>query len=168
MAAGTMAGPSSHCRQSADKLVGRDAIVAYDPTNTFGKILRGELPRELLCEDEHAIAIMDAMPQSQGHCLIITREPAATIFEISPDGLAACIRMTQRVAIAVRRAFEAPGLLIAQTNGSAAGQSVPHLHIHVIPRQSGEVLRAHAAVPADRVQLHADARRIRQYLDLNP
>jgi histidine triad (HIT) family protein len=138
--------------------------MAYDPTNVFGRILRGELPRELLCEDSHAIAIMDAMPQSEGHALIITREPAATIFDISPEGLSACIRMAQRVAVAVRQAFEAAGLLIVQTNGSAAGQTVPHLHIHVIPRRPGEGMQAHAAQPVDPARLRASAERIRQHL----
>ena len=138
--------------------------MSYDPNNVFARILRDELPSERLCEDAHAIAIMDAMPQSDGHALVITREPAVTVFEISAEGLAACARMAQRVAIAVQRAFDLPGVMIVQVNGTAAGQTVPHLHVHVIPRRHGEQLRMHAAVKADPAQLRLAAERIRQHL----
>jgi histidine triad (HIT) family protein len=138
--------------------------MSYDPQNVFARILRHELPCEQIFEDVHTLAFMDVMPQSDGHALVITREPAETLLELSPQGAAACIRTTQRIAAAVKRAFEVPGIMILQTNGAAAGQSVPHVHFHVIPRRSGEPLRLHATVQADPAQLRANAQRIRRCL----
>jgi histidine triad (HIT) family protein len=138
--------------------------MAYDPLNVFARILRGELPSVRLFEDAHTLAFMDLMPQSAGHSLVIPREPAENLFDLSPEGAAACIRTTQKVAAAVKRAFEAPGILITQVNGSAAGQTVPHVHFHIIPRRPGEQLLLHAAVRADQEQLRDHAERIRRWL----
>src|SRR5271165_6601339 len=136
----------------------------YDPQNVFARILRGELPCIRLFEDERTLSFMDLMPQSEGHSLVITREPAETLFDLSPEGAAACIRTTQRVAAAVRRALDAPGILITQVNGAAAGQTVPHVHFHIIPRRPGEQLLRHAAVRADPKVLEDHAERIRRWL----
>jgi histidine triad (HIT) family protein len=138
--------------------------MSYDPQNVFARILRNELPSERVYEDAQTLALMDLMPQSEGHVLVISREPAETIFELSPEAAAACIRTTQRVAAAVRRAFEVPGIMIMQINGSAAGQTVPHVHFHIIPRRPGEPLRMHAAVKADPAQLRVHAELIRRCL----
>jgi histidine triad (HIT) family protein len=138
--------------------------MGYDPQNVFARILRNELPSERVFEDAQTLAFMDLMPQSEGHVLVISREPAETIFELSPEGAAACIRTTQRVAAAVKRAFNVPGIMIAQINGSAAGQTVPHLHFHIIPRRHGEPLRMHGSVKADPAQLRAHAELIRRCL----
>jgi len=138
--------------------------MSYDPQNVFARILRNELPSARVYEDAHTIAIMDLMPQSAGHTLIITREAAVTLLDVTPEGAAHCIRTTQRVAAAVKRAFEAPGILIVQTNGAAAGQSVPHVHFHVIPRRPGEALQMHAAKAADPGRLEQHAERIRRCL----
>jgi histidine triad (HIT) family protein len=138
--------------------------MAYDPQNVFARILRGELPSVRLFEDERTLAFMDVMPQSEGHALVITREPAETLFELSPEGAAACMRTTQHVAAAVKRAFDAPGILISQVNGSVAGQTVPHVHFHIIPRRPGEQLLMHAAVKADPEVLRQQAERIRRWL----
>ncbi len=138
--------------------------MSYDPLNVFARILRHELPCERIYEDEHTLAFMDLMPQSDGHALVISREAAETLLELSADGAAACIRATQRVAAAVQSAFAVPGILIVQANGAAAGQTVPHVHFHVIPRRAGEQLRPHAAVKADPAQLRANAQRIRHCL----
>lgn len=142
--------------------------MTYDPLNVFARILRGELPSERLFEDAHTLAFMDLMPQAEGHALVIPREPAATLFELSPDGVAACMRTTQLVAAAVKRAFDAPGIMIMQVNGAAAGQTVPHVHFHIIPRRPGEQLRMHAAVRADPAQLREQAERIRRALVRGP
>jgi histidine triad (HIT) family protein len=138
--------------------------MAYDPQNVFARILRGELPSVRLFEDERTLAFMDLMPQSEGHALVITREPAETLFELSPEGAAACMRTTQHVAAAVKRAFDAPGILISQVNGAVAGQTVPHVHFHIIPRRPGEQLLMHAAVKADSEVLRQQAERIRRWL----
>lgn len=136
----------------------------YDPQNIFARILRGELPCIRLFEDECTLAFMDLMPQTEGHALVITREPAETLLDLSPDGAAACIRTTQRVAAAVKRAFDVPGILVTQVNGAAAGQTVPHVHFHIIPRRAGEQLLMHAAVKGDPEQLRQQAERIRRWL----
>jgi len=135
--------------------------MAYDQQNVFARILRGELPCERVYEDEQTLAFMDLMPQSEGHTLVITREPAETLFDLSPEGAAACIRATQRVAGAVKRAFDLAGVLIVQVNGAVAGQTVPHVHFHIIPRRAGDRLLMHAAVKADLAQLRVNAERIR-------
>jgi len=138
--------------------------MGYDPQNVFARILRNELPSERVYEDAHTVAFMDLMPQSEGHVLVISREAAETIFDLSPEAAAACIRTTQRVAAAVRRAFDVPGIMIAQMNGSAAGQTVPHVHFHIIPRRFGEPLRMHATTKVDPAQLRTHAELIRRCL----
>ena len=106
--------------------------MAYDPTNIFARILRGEIPCHKVYEDDHTLAFMDIMPQSEGHTLVLPKAAAENIFELPADALAATIRTTQRVAIAVNRAFKPDGLMVSQLNGPAAGQSVDHLHVHLL------------------------------------
>src|SRR5450631_3456722 len=136
--------------------------MAYDQQNVFARILRGELPCERVYEDEHTLAFMDLMPQSDGHVLVITREPAETLFELSAEGAAACMRTTHRLAAAVKRAFDLSGVLIMQVNGAVAGQTVPHVHFHIIPRRAGNPLLSHGAVKGDTQQLRENAERIRR------
>ena len=138
--------------------------MAYDPSNVFARILRGEIPAHKVHEDEHTLAFMDVMPQSEGHTLVIPKAAAENIFELEPDALAATILATQRVARAARRAFDAPGVMIAQLNGAGAGQTVFHIHFHVIPRYEGIDLRFHARGMADPQVLAAHAARIRASL----
>jgi len=133
---------------------------SYDSQNAFARILRGELPSLKIYEDEATIAIMDIMPQADGHVLVIPKEAAVEIFELSLDAAFACIRTTQKVAAAVKAALDAPGIMIAQFNGSAAGQTVPHVHFHIIPRREAEPLRMHGRIPADPVHLRDIAARI--------
>ncbi len=139
--------------------------MAYDTNNIFARILRGEIPAHTVFEDQHTLAFMDVMPQADGHALVIPKAAAENLFELPPDALAATILTTQRVARAVKRAFDAPGIMIAQLNGSAAGQSVFHLHFHVVPRHAGIDLRFHARDMADPAVLAAHARRVRAALE---
>jgi len=134
--------------------------MTYDSQNAFARILRGELPSIKVYEDDATIAIMDIMPQTEGHVLILPKEPAVEIFELSVESAAACIRTTHKVATAVKAALNPPGIMIAQFNGSAAGQTVAHVHFHVIPRREGEPLKRHAAVLAEHDQLQEIAVRI--------
>jgi len=138
--------------------------MAYDPSNVFARILRGEISAHKVHEDEHTLAFMDVMPQSEGHTLVIPKSAAENIFELDPQSLAATILVTQRVARAVKRAFDAPGVMIAQLNGAGAGQTVFHIHFHVIPRYEGIDLRFHARGMADPQVLAAHAVRIRAAL----
>ncbi|MCK9512788.1 MAG: HIT family protein [Pigmentiphaga sp.] len=138
--------------------------MSYDPNNIFAKILRGEAPAIKLYEDEQTLAMMDIMPQSPGHVLILTKEPAETLFEMTPEGAAACIRTTQKLAHAVREALKPEGVFIGQFNGAAAGQTVPHVHFHIIPRDHGQTLKMHAREMAERPELERIARQIRAAL----
>lgn len=134
--------------------------MSYDNNNVFARILRGELPCVRVYEDESTLAFMDLMPQSEGHTLVVPKEAAATIFDISPAMLATTIQTTQTIARAVQKATGAPGVMVAQFNGTAAGQTVPHLHFHIIPRHGGEILKPHAREQESRDKLDAMAQRI--------
>jgi histidine triad (HIT) family protein len=138
--------------------------MAYDSNNVFARILRGELPSVKVCEDAHTLAFMDIMPSAAGHTLVIPKEPAETIFELSAAGASALIATTQRVAAAVRQALQCTGVMLVQLNGEAAGQSVGHVHFHVLPRAAGLDLRLHGRAKADLGELEAVAARIRAAL----
>ena len=139
--------------------------MAYDRSNVFARILRGEIPAYTVLEDAHTLAFMDVMPQADGHALVIPKAEAESIFDLAPEALAATILATQRVARAVKKAFDAPGVMIAQLNGPAAGQSVFHVHFHVLPRHAGLELRFHARGMADPAVLAEHAARVRAALD---
>jgi histidine triad (HIT) family protein len=139
--------------------------MSYDSNNVFARILRGEIPAHKVYEDEHTLAFMDVMPQVDGHTLVIPKAFAENIHEVPADALVATILTTQRVANAVKHAFAAPGILIAQLNGKAAGQSVFHIHFHVLPRHEGFDLRFHARDMADHGVLAGHAARVRAALE---
>jgi histidine triad (HIT) family protein len=139
--------------------------MAYDRNNVFARILRGEIPAHKVFEDEHTLAFMDVMPQADGHTLVIPKAAAENLFDLPPQALTATILTTQRVARAVQQAFAAPGILIAQLNGAPAGQSVFHIHFHIVPRREGFDLRLHARDMADPAVLAAHAARVRAALD---
>jgi histidine triad (HIT) family protein len=113
---------------------------AYDDSNVFAKILRGELPSFRVYEDEHTLVFMDIMPRSDGHALVIPRQPARNLLDASPDMLPPLIRTVQTVAVAAKAAFSADGVFVAQFSEAPAGQTVFHLHFHVIPRFEGVAL----------------------------
>ena len=139
--------------------------MAYDRNNIFARILRGEIPSHTVHEDELTLAFMDVMPQADGHTLVIPKAEAENILDVPEEVLAAVVLTTQRVARAVKKAFDAPGILIAQLNGRAAGQSVFHMHFHIVPRREGLDLRFHAREMADPAVLAEHAARIRGALD---
>jgi len=138
--------------------------MSYDRNNIFAKILRGEIPACTVYEDEYTLAFMDVMPQSDGHTLVIPKVEASNLFEISPDALNRLIVTTQTIAKAAQSAFKADGVTIMQFNGTAAGQTVFHLHFHVIPRYDGVQLRSHAREMADIKILSARAEQLKQQL----
>lgn len=136
----------------------------YDENNPFAQILRGEAAASMVYEDDSAIAFMDLMPQTEGHTLVIPRSPCRDLFDISAEDLEGTMRATQVVARAVKKAFNAPGIMIAQLSGSEAGQTVFHLHFHILPRFTGIEFKLHAANVAERATLDALAARIRAVL----
>jgi histidine triad (HIT) family protein len=118
--------------------------MAYDSSNVFAKILRGEIPAVKVYEDNATLAFMDVMPQADGHVLVIPKEAAENMFDLSAEGAAALMRTTQKIAKAVKKGIGCPGIMVAQLNGAAAGQSVFHVHFHIIPRSHGVDFRLHA------------------------
>jgi len=139
--------------------------MAYDTRNIFARILRGEIPAHKVYEDEHTFSFMDVMPQSDGHALVIPKAPAENVFDLAPEALSATILTTQRVARAVKKAFDPPGLMLVQLNGAGAGQSVFHIHFHIVPRYEGIDLRFHAREMADPKVLAEHAARVRAALE---
>lgn len=138
--------------------------MAYDQNNIFAKILRGEMPAQKFYEDELTIAILDVMPQSEGHSLVIPKCAAENIFELQPEYASAVMRSGQLVARTVRDVFQADGITLMQFNGVEAGQTVFHFHLHVIPRYAGRPLRSHGRGMADPGMLAGQAARLRTAL----
>jgi histidine triad (HIT) family protein len=116
---------------------------AYENSNVFAKILRGELPAERVFEDSETLAFMDIMPRCDGHTLVIPKTAARNVLDASAAQLSACMRTVQIIARAQLNAFGAAGTTIQQFNESAGGQVVFHLHYHVMPRHEGVALRPH-------------------------
>jgi histidine triad (HIT) family protein len=136
----------------------------YNPNNIFAKILRGELPKVRIYEDDLTMAFMDIMPSIEGHTLVITKEHAEGILDLSPEGAAALIKTTQKIARAVKKALTSPGIMLVQLNGEAAGQSIPHIHFHVLPRAHGLDLKLHGRQMVDAKTLEPIAAKIRAAL----
>jgi histidine triad (HIT) family protein len=136
----------------------------YDANNIFAKILRGEIPAFKVYEDARTVAFMDVMPQSEGHTLVIPKTNARNFFDIDADALADLIKATQHVARAVQRAFKPDGMRIIQFNEPAAGQTVFHIHFHIVPCYEGQALRGHSRDMADKTLLAEHAERIKREL----
>ena len=133
---------------------------SYDPNNIFAKILRGELPAHKVFEDDRVFAFLDIMPRTPGHTLVIPKAPARTFLDIDPNDLAHLIKVTQTIARAAVKVFDADGLTIQQFNELAGGQVVFHLHVHVMPRKNGVPLKPPASVKEDPAILSDQALRL--------
>jgi histidine triad (HIT) family protein len=138
--------------------------MAYDDSNIFAKILRGEMPAYIVYEDDDTLAMLDIMPQADGHTLVLPRAPAENLFDLNDAAAAAVMRTARRIAVAAKQAFGADGIRIMQFNGEAAGQTVFHYHLHVIPCQAGHALRGHGRGMAEAKTLELHAQRIRAAL----
>lgn len=136
---------------------------AYDDQNIFAKILRGEIPCIKVYEDDKTLAFMDIMPQADGHTLVIPKEPAVTLMDLSPESAAYAINIVQKVGTAIQKALGAEGIVLMQLNGSKAGQTVPHIHFHLIPSSVHE-LGKHAAQMGDQEKIKQLAEKIRAEL----
>ncbi|MBO9587992.1 HIT family protein [Devosia sp.] len=134
--------------------------MTYDPTNIFAKILKGELPCHKVFENDTALVMMDIFPQSRGHTLVIPKAASRNLLDADPADLAVVIPLVQRVAKAVQTATKADGLRVAQFNEAPAGQTVFHLHFHIIPAYEGVAMGAHATGRADDEELAQLAKHI--------
>src|SRR5882724_5532298 len=121
-------------------------MAAYDASNIFAKILRGELPCHKVYEDDKALAFLDIMPRAPGHALVLPKAPARNILDVSPDDFAHVMKVAQKIAKVSVQVFGADGITIQQFNESAGGQVVFHLHVHVIPRKDGIAMKPPATV----------------------
>lgn len=136
----------------------------YDPQNIFAKILRGEIPCHKVYEDAQAIAFMDIMPRCDGHVLVIPKTPSRNLLDATPETLAALMPAVQKLARACKTAMAAEGVSIEQYNEPASGQTVFHLHFHILPRWEGVKLKPHGAEMAKPEVLAALAEKIKAAL----
>ena len=132
----------------------------YDQNNIFAKILRKEIPCTKVYEDDLTLAFMDIMPQVAGHTLVIPKEPAVTLLDLSDAGASNLIQKVKLVASAVKKGLNAEGITLFQLNGEGAGQTVPHIHFHVMP---GSYLNAtgHGKVATSNEDIETIAKKIR-------
>ena len=137
--------------------------MAYDDQNIFARILRGELPAIKIYEDDQVLAFMDIMPQADGHALVIPKIPAVTLLDLPADAAAYTIQIVQKIARAIESALDVKGIVLMQLSGEAAGQTVPHVHFHLIP-SSIHHLGRHAAQMGDQEKLKALAAKIKAAL----
>ena len=137
--------------------------MSYDDQNIFARILRGELPAIKVYEDDQTLAFMDIMPQAEGHTLVIPKSPAVTLLDLSPEAAAYTIQIVQKIAKAMETALDAKGIVLMQLSGAAAGQTVPHVHFHLIPSSIHELGR-HAAQMGDQEKIAALADKIKAAL----
>jgi histidine triad (HIT) family protein len=139
----------------------------YDDANIFALILRGEIPSHKVYENEHVVAFLDVMPQGPGHTLVVPKAASRNLLDADPATLGVLFSVTQILAAAVKQAFGADGVTVMQFNEAAAGQSVFHLHVHVIPRFEGIPLAPHTGEMEGPEVLVANAEKIMRALAQN-
>ena len=132
----------------------------YDPQNIFGKIIRGEFSAHKVFEDDNVLAMMDIFPQSKGHLLVLPKAPSRNLLDADPAVLATTIPYVQRLAKAAKKALGADGVRVAQFNEAPAGQTVFHLHFHIIPMYENVALAPHGGDKANDADLAAQAKAI--------
>lgn len=137
--------------------------MTYDDQNIFARILRNELPAIKVYEDDQVLAFMDIMPQAEGHTLVIPKSPAVTLLDLDPNAAAYTIQIVQKVAKAMEKALDVKGIVMMQLSGTAAGQTVPHVHFHLIPSSVHE-LGKHAMEMGDQAKIQILADKIKAEL----
>lgn len=140
-------------------------MMEYDPDNIFAKIIRGEIPCHKIYEDENTFAFMDINPRVNGHCLVLPKTPTRNLLDADDASLAAVIKTSAKLGKAVKKAFDADGVTLEQFNESAAGQSVYHLHVHVLPRIEGISMKPHMGETEQNDVLADNAAKIKAALD---
>ncbi len=149
---------SNHCRKNFEQATTRSPNLILTTRNgknslhsncIFCRIVAGEAPCHRIYQDDRVLVFMDIFPVTDGHTLIIPREHFENIYETSEDDLAAVARISVRVAAAIRKTLAPDGLGVFQLNGAAAGQTVFHYHMHLMPRTVGGSLALHTRVPGD-------------------
>jgi len=136
----------------------------YDDQNIFAKIIRGEMPAVKIYEDADVLSIMDVFPQTPGHVLVIPKDPVRNMLDMSAEALVTTMAQVQRHAKAMQTALAPDGIMLVQFSGEAAGQTVFHVHFHLIPRINGDAVGAHGGGMADMTELEAHAAKVRAAL----
>ncbi|ENU98862.1 MULTISPECIES: HIT family protein [Acinetobacter] len=137
--------------------------MTYDDQNIFARILRGELPAIKVYEDDQVLAFMDIMPQADGHTLVIPKTPAITLLDLDPEIAAYTIQVVQKIAKAIEKGLGVDGIVLMQLSGATAGQTVPHVHFHLVPT-SLHNLGKHAAQMGDQEKIKQLAEKIKAAL----
>ena len=147
------------------RMVGEpETSMPYDDSNVFAKILRGEIPSHKIYEDDDVLVFMDVMPQAPGHTQVVPKAASRNVLDADPEVLAKVAPIVQRTARAVKEAFLADGVTVVQFNEPASGQTVFHLHYHVIPRHEGVPLMPHGRTMEKPEVLAGHAEKIRKAL----
>jgi histidine triad (HIT) family protein len=136
----------------------------YDDSNVFAKILRGEIPSHRIYEDEQVVAFMDVMPQGTGHTLVVPKAPSRNLLDADPEIFGPLFAAVQKIARAAKKAFAADGVTVIQFNEPASGQTVFHLHVHILPRFEGIPLKPHSGAMEKPEVLAANAEKIKAAL----
>ncbi|MDN3441151.1 HIT domain-containing protein [Psychrobacter sp. APC 3279] len=136
----------------------------YDDNNIFAKMLDGDIPYHKVYEDDKTLAFMDIMPQAEGHVLVIPKQKAVDLADLEPEYAAAVLMTSKKVMQAQRQVFEREGVIQMQLNGSQAGQTVFHYHVHLIPSSIHELGR-HAVTQADSNDLANIAQKLAAVID---
>jgi histidine triad (HIT) family protein len=139
--------------------------MAYDNQNIFAKILRGEAQAYTVYENDDCLAFLDVMPQTDGHTLVLPKAPAENIFDLDGQLIANLMHSVRHVACGVQNAFNPDGIKLMQFNGEAAGQTVFHLHMHIVPCYLDQPSREHGRDMAPATVLESHAGRIRAALN---
>lgn len=139
-------------------------MTQYDDANIFARILRGEIPSHSVYEDAEAVAFMDVMPQGPGHLLVVPKAASRNLLDADPEVLSRLMPVVQKLARAAKAAFAADGVTVMQFNEPASGQTVFHLHVHIIPRFEGEPLHPHSGAMEKPEILAEHAERVRAAL----
>ncbi|WP_312361046.1 HIT family protein [Stutzerimonas balearica] len=141
----------------------------YDAQNIFAQIIRGEAPCYKLYEDDDVLAFLDLFPQSFGHTLVIPKRSAAcNILDVDSEALCQVMRVVQQLTRAIVAELAPDGVQIAQFNGAPAGQTVFHIHMHIVPRYAGQGMAVHAAQKADPAELERLQARLRARIEAEP
>ena len=135
----------------------------YDDQNIFARIIRNELPAIKVYEDDQVLAFMDIMPQAEGHTLVVPKTPAITLLDLPPEAAAYTIQIVQKIAQAMEKALDTKSIVLMQLSGAAAGQTVPHIHFHLIPTSVHE-LGKHALHMGDQEKIKVLAEKIKAAL----
>lgn len=130
----------------------------------FCQIIAGKLAANIVDQDEQTMTFMDAFPVAPGHTLIVTRQHYDNLLEADPDAIAAVGAKSVAIGRAIKSALQPDGLGVFQLNGAAAGQTVFHYHMHLVPRNDGDSLQIHSRVPGDADDLRSVAQQLRKAL----